>query len=333
MHDTAHKTDRDIESAELIFGSSPMPAAVVDRKGNILYKNAAFEKISEGFISGLPEICGIEAYEGYIFKGGRSFKAFAAPLDADGEKYIVNMLPYDSLESGFMTVMSACVRKAAGNIASASDNIVQIFGTDTAAPLLNEINEEMSVLLSEILIPEQILLLRHTDQSVRVTVSLSESMEQYADEIREIFPQKSFVKKFSVAHGIFTAADVRAIRLVLTDFFASGFEFERCMEGIHLTLERCGPKKAAVTLSCGHMSPEPQIYHSRMIPKPDGYSPAGELMDILHDKFGCEFAVSENPEVSSIRVTVPEAEPKDLNMLKAARKRYAVNNSFSDEKV
>lgn len=331
MPDTVHKTDKNIESAELICGSSPLPAAVIDQKGNIIYKNSAFEKMSEGNITALPKVYRKEAYEGYISAASRSFKIFVSPLDS--EKCLVNMIVSSSLDEGFMTVLSACVRKAAGNVAHATDAIARFAGIKDIAPPLNEINEEIMILLSEILIPEQIILLRQTEAEKSEIVSLSESMEEYADEISEIFPSDNFSKKFTISPGIYTRADTRAIKLILTDFFAKGFEFEHCMEGINLTLERYGAYEAILSLSCGHLSPEPQVLSSKVIPKPEGYEPVKELMEILSSKFGCGFTVTENPAYSVIKVTVPMEDPDDIFMLRASVKRYVANNSFSDEKA
>ena len=317
----------DIVPEELcrVFDSSSLPAAVIDKSG-IIYANKAFEpfaaEVSPEIISGCES-----SAEKYVCCGGKLFKAYISPFVKGA--FLINITPAATFSDDCFEVLSAAVRHAVSKVAAASDDLFELYGTEPAARLLNIINSSMLTLMSEFLIPEEIMQLKNAAAEY-APVSVSKALTQFSERLSEIFSRHNVQINANIAAGMFAKADMRAVTLFLTDFAVKAMNGERHIEAIGIRLFRNGADRMKIVLTCGHMLGLPSELSDESVAKPETYSPESELEALLASRFGCRISRTDNADLSSVTIDMPMSEAPISDGLHSPLKIYG-RDRFSDE--
>lgn len=309
-----------------IYDNSLLPAAVSGKDG-LVYCNRAFEPFAAELSSELYSLHTGEAYEKYVYCGGRLYKAYVSPVN--GSESLVNIAPAASFSDDCFEVLNAAVRHAVSTVSAAADNLFDLYGTEPAAKLLSVIDSSMLTLLSEFLIPEEIMQLRESKFSDFAPVSVSSGLTRLADELSEVLSRHNIQINANIAAGMFARIDMRAVKLLLTDFAVTAMEGERHVEAIGITLARKGADRMRVSLTCGYIMKLPSELASEAVVKPDDYSPAGKLKALLCGIFGCDISCLENADCCSVMIDMPMSEAPRSEGLRSPVRFYG-QDRFSD---
>lgn len=310
-----------------IYDNSLLPAAVSGRDG-LVYRNKAFEPFVPELSSELSSLHSGEAYERYVYCGGRLYKAYVSPVN-DGES-LINIAPAASFSDDCFEVLSAAVRHTVSAVSAAADNLFELFETEPAAKLLNVIDSTMLTLLSEFLIPEEIMELNGGKCSDFPAVSVSAGLTRLADELSEVLSRHNILINANVAPGMFARIDMRAVKLLLTDFAVKAMEGERHVEALGIRLFRNGSDRMRVSLTCGYIMRLHTELSSEAVAKPEHYSSAEKLRALVSSIFGCAVSYSDSADCCSVTIDIPMSEPPETDGLRSPVKYYG-HNRFSDE--
>lgn len=310
-----------------IYDNSLLPAAVTGRDG-LVYCNRTFEPFAAELSTELCSLHTGEAYEKYVYCGGRLYKAYVSPVN--GSESLVNISPAASFSDDCFEVLNAAVRHAVSTVSAAADNLFELYETEPAAKLLSVIDSSMLTLLSEFLIPEEIMQLRGRKCSDFAPVSISAGVTRLADELSEVLSRHNVQINANIASGMFARIDMRAVKLFLTDFAVKAMEGERHVEAIGIRLFRNGADRMRITFTCGYILRLPSELVSEAVIKPEDYSHAEKLKALLNGIFGCDISFSESADYCSAAMDIPMAEPPEGDGLRSPVKFYG-QNRFSDE--
>lgn len=310
-----------------LYDNSLLPAAVSSR-GGLVYRNKAFEPFVPELSSELSSLHTGEAYEKYVYCGGRLYKAYVSPVN--GSESLVNIAPAASFSDDCFEVLNAAVRHAVSAVSAAADNLFDLYGTEPAAKLLSVIDSSMLTLLSEFLIPEEIMELTGHKCSDFPPVSVSAGLTRLADELSEVLSRHNILINAKIASGMFARIDMRAVKLLFTDFAVKAMEGERHVEAIGITLSRKGADHMTAKLSCGYIMRLPSVLSSEAVAKPKGYSPAEKLKALLSGIFGCDISCSDNGDSCYICIDIPMTEDPPSDGLRSPVRFYG-KDRFSDE--
>ena len=321
-------TDMVPEELCRVFDSSPLPSAVMDKSG-IIYANKAFEffaaEISTDIITGCKA-----AAEKYVCCGGKLFKAYISTFANNA--FLINITPAASFSDDCFEVLSAAVRHAVSKVAAASDDLFELYNTESAAKLLNIINSSMLTLMSEFLIPEEIMQLKNTPTGGYAPTSVSKALTQFSERLSEIFSRHNVQINANISAGMFAKADMRAVTLFLTDFAVKAMNGERHIEAIGIRLFRNGADRMKIVLTCGHILGIPSELSDESVLKPENYSPESELETLLAGCFDCRISRTDNADLSSVTIDMPMSETPMSDGLHSPMKIYG-RDRFSDESV
>lgn len=310
-----------------LYENSLLPAAVSGRNG-LVYCNKAFEPFVPELSSELSSFHTGEAYEKYVYSGGRLYKAYVSPVN-DCES-LVNIAPAASFSDDCFEVLNAAVRHAVSAVSAAADNLFELYETESAAKLLSVIDSSMLTLLSEFLIPEEIMQLGGRKCSDFPPVSVSAGLTRLADELSEVLSRHNVLINANIAAGMFARIDMRAVKLIFTDLAVRAMEGERHVEAIGITLSRKGADRMTAKLTCGYIMRLPSELSSEAVIKPSDYAPAEKLKALVSGIFGCDFSCSENGDHCSVSVDIPMSEAPSADGLRSPV-RYYGKERFSDE--
>lgn len=310
-----------------IYDNSLLPAAVAGKDG-LVYCNRAFGPFAPELSSELASLHTGEAYEKYVYCGGRLYKAYVSPVN--GCESLVNIAPAASFSDDCFEVLSAAVRHAVSSVSAAADNLFDIYETEPAAALLSVIDSSMLTLLSEFLIPEEIMQLRGRKCSDFAPVSVSAELTKLSDELSEVLSRHNIQINANIASGMFSRIDMRAVKLLLTDFAVKTMEGERHVEAIGIRLFRNGADRMRVSLTCGYIMRLPSELVSEAVIKPEDYSPAEKLKALVSGIFGCDISCSESADCCSLMIDIPMSETPRSEGLRSPVKFYG-QERFSDE--
>lgn len=315
------------EEFRRIYDGSLLPSAVVDKDG-LVYSNKVFEPFSAELSSELSALHTSKAYEKYVYCGGKIYKAYVSPVS--GSESLVNIAPVSSFSDDCFEVLNAAVRHAVSTVSAAADNLFDLYGTEPAANLLSVIDSSMLTLLSEFLIPEEIMQLRGRKFSDFTPVSVSAGITKLADELSEVLSRHNIQINANISSGMFARIDMRAVKLLLTDFGVKAMEGERHVEAIGIRLFRNGADRIRVSLTCGYIMRLPSELVSEAVIKPDDYSPAEKLKTLVSGIFGCDISFSESADCCSLLIDIPMSEAPESDGLRSPVKFYG-QERFSDE--
>lgn len=319
-------TDIIPEELRRMYDCSPLPAALMDKSG-IIYANRAFEpfsaEINDNTVSGF---CG--SAEKYIYCGGKLFKAYISPFS--DRTFLINITDAASFSDDYFEVLSAAVRHASSKIAAASDDLFELYSTEPAAKLLNVINSSMLTLISEFLIPEEIIQLERITPEDLAPVSVSKALTQLAEHLSDILSSSNVQINANIAAGMFAKVDMRAVTLYLTDFAVKAMNGERHIEAIGIRLFRNGADRIKIALTCGHILGLPSELYDESVSKPENYSPESVLEAILTSHFGCTVSRTENADLCSVTLDMPMSEAALSDSLHSPVRIYG-KDRFSDE--
>ncbi|MBP3309722.1 MAG: hypothetical protein J6L05_02790 [Ruminococcus sp.] len=315
------------ENIRRIYDNSLLPAAAVGRDG-LLYSNSPFAEFAEELSSELADLHTGKAYEKYVYCGGRLYKAYISPLSES--ESIVNIAPAASFSDDCFEVLSAAVRHAVSSVSAAADDLFELCGSEPAAKLLNVIDSAMLTLLSEFLIPEEIMQLKGRKLSDFGPVSVSSGLTRLSDELSEVLSRHNTQINASVPAGMFACVDIRAVKLLLTDFAVRAMEGERHVEAIGIKLFRKDAQSMRITLTCGYIMGLPSALQSEAVAKPAAYLPSEELKILFCRLFGCDVSYNYSPDYCSAVIDIPMSEDPEFNSLRSPVKFYG-QNRFSDE--
>lgn len=310
-----------------IYENSLLPAAVLGRNG-LVYFNKAFEPFAAELSSQLSSVHSGEAYEKYVYCDSRLYKAYVSPVNSS--ESLVNIAPAASFSDDCFEVLNAAVRHAVSTVSAAADNLYDLYETEPAAKLLSVIDSSMLTLMSEFLIPEEIMQLNGRKCSDFAPVSVSAGLTRLADELSEVLSRHNVHINSNIASGMFARIDMRAVKLIFTDFAVKAMEGERHVEAIGITLSRKGADHMLAKLTCGYIMLLPSELHSEAVIKPVDYSPVEKLKAIVRGIFGCEISCSENPDHCSVSIDIPMSEIPKSDGLRSPVKFYG-HDRFSDE--
>ncbi|MGN0639124.1 MAG: hypothetical protein ACI4J0_12200 [Huintestinicola sp.] len=310
-----------------IYDNSLLPAAVSGREG-LVYCNRAFEPFAAELSSGISSLHTGEAYEKYVYCGGKLYKAYVSPVN-DSES-LVNIAPASSFSDDCFEVLNAAVRHAVSAVSAAADNLFDLYETEPAAKLLSVIDSSMLTLLSEFLIPEEIMQLMGRKCSDFAPVSVSAGLTRLADELSEVLSRHNIQINANIASGMFARVDMRAVKLLFTDFAVKAMEGERHVEAMGITLARKGADRMKASLTCGYIMRLPSELASEAVIKPDDYSPAAKLNALVSGIFGCEISFSESADCCSVVIDIPMSESPASDGLRSPVRFYG-QDRFSDE--
>lgn len=309
-----------------VYDSSLLPAAVMDKSG-IIYANKAFEPFSAEISPDIISGCTGSA-EKFLYCGGRLFKAYISPFSDSA--FLINITPAASFPDDCFEVLNAAVRHAVSKVSAASDGLFELCDSEPAARLLNIINSSMLTLMSEFLIPEEIMQLKSTSAGAYPPVSVSKALTQLAERLSDILSRHNVQINANIAAGMFAKADMRAVTLFLTDYAVKAMNGERHIEAIGIRLFRSGADRMRIVFTCGHILGLPSELDDNSVPKPENYSPESELEAILTGSFGCEISRKETPDLSSVAIDMPMSEAPVSDGLHSPLKIYG-KDRFSDE--
>ncbi|MCI7767493.1 MAG: hypothetical protein MSJ26_05875 [Oscillospiraceae bacterium] len=315
------------ENIRRIYDNSLLPAAAVGRDG-LVYSNPPFAEFAEELSTELAELHTGNAYEKYVYCGGRLYKAYISPLSDSIS--IVNITPAASFSDDCFEVLNAAVRHAVSSVSAAADNLFELCGSEPAARLLSVIDSAMLTLLSEFLIPEEIMQLRGRKLSNFSPVSVSAGLTRLSEELSEVLSRHNIQINTSVSAGMFACVDIRAVKLLLTDFTVRAMEGERHVEAIGIKLARKDASTMRITLTCGYIMGFPSELRSEAVAKPAGYSPSEELKTVFCGLFGCNVSYNYTPDYCSAVIDIPMSESPGFSGLRSPVKHYG-QNRFSDE--
>lgn len=328
------------EDIKRIYDASPLPAAAVDDRGNILYRNPAFSAELDGLCSADPQEMLLHtgrAYDKYITVSNKGYRAYITPYEGMSAAVLI---PCREHTSETLRVVCAAVRHASDIIGGASDDIYhQIDGEADGIPVsgivdrLNSIELARRTLISEIRIPETIRLLGTADPDKYPPVSISEAAERLAGTLRGVFIRQSVGISVKAAAGMFARVDVNALKLIFMSFISSCMEREYFMDGIGITLARKGLDRMTFSVACSYISKRDQSLASSAVIKPSGYDPSAELIRLIGEKFGCTADVSEEDGWSRMSIEIGCAEPPDVIGLGSPVSYYDYADRYSDENV
>ena len=310
-----------------IYDNSLLPAAVVSAEG-IVYCNKAFEPFVNSFSSDISSLHSGEACEKYIYSGSKLYKAYISPINSS--ESLVNIAPASSFSDDCFEVLNAAVRHAVSTVSAAADNLFELYETEPAAKLLSVIDSSMLTLLSEFLIPEEIMQLMGRECSDFAPVSISAGLTQLSDELSEVLSRHNIHINANIAPGMFARIDMRAVKLLFTDFAVKAMEGERHVEAIGITLARKGADRMRASLICGYIMRIHSELVSEAVIKPDDYSPAARLKALLRGIFGCDISISESADCCSAVIEIPMSEAPATDRLRSPVRFYG-QNRFSDE--
>lgn len=310
------------EDISRIFDSSATAAAVVRRDGEILYKNAACEKLLDGGDCELYSVYNGTSYEKTVLWGMKSLRLCVTPLE--GECCLVSIVP----ERGNYTyLLSGAVRKAAGSVSGFLEELSEICADGRSRQLLDSLDGAMLTLLSEALIPEELEILNATAPCDHEIICVSEAVRRFVDELgRASASSLLFIPegRKKIASGLYARIPESALRLLLLDFISVCMDGEYCVEGIGIQLSRDAFSESAVLeLTCGFIGHKENASLGRGLGKPEGAAlPVSGLEETLKSGFGCEISRRGNSDFSAIRVKIPLAEPKGIDLVRAPVKLY-----------
>ncbi|MBQ7784444.1 MAG: hypothetical protein IJ368_10785 [Oscillospiraceae bacterium] len=315
------------DSAKSFWDSSPLAAVFVDKAGRVLYCNSACTQLMAGC---KPDYSGIHngaSYETLIYCSERIFRLYVSPVSE--EVSIVNPVEI-SAYGEYTAVLGAAVKNAVNNVSVASDLISEEC-SEGMIDALNSIDSTMLTLLSEFLIPEQILALE-ANTADYPAVSLSEAIGSYADELGTVLVKSPTEVFADISGGMFARIDVRSLKLVLSEFITGSFLGEYQPENIKISLFRNGSDTIDLCIGCGYIARIQSDIADSSVPKSCKYIPAEHLKSLLTEKFGCVFKVNSYADCSTLTITLPMADftPDGLH---SSMKRYNVSGRFSDERA
>ena len=321
--------DTGIVSDELrrIYENSLLPAAVSGRNG-LVYYNKAFEPFYAKLSTEFSSVHTGEAYDKYVYCDGRLYKTYVSPISSD--ESLVNIAPAASFSDDCFEVLNAAVRHAVSTVSAAADNLFELYETEPAAKLLSVIDSSMLTLMSEFLIPEEIMQLSGLKCSDFAPVSVSSGLTRLADELSEVLSRHNVHINANIASGMFARIDMRAVKLIFTDFAVKAMEGERHVEAIGLTLSRKGADRMLAKLTCGCIMRIPSELSSEAVIKPENYTPVEKLKAIVSGIFDCEISCRENADHCSVSIDIPMSEAPQTDGLRSPVKFYG-KDRFSNE--
>ncbi len=318
-----------------IFDGSASAAAVVNGCGEVLYRNSScirlFDEVRSD--SGLPDLSAIHSglsYERSVMWGIRRFRLCVTPLGGDSS--LVNIIPE---RANYIPMLSAAVRKAAGNAAQYMDRLSECC-TDSGIAALNGLDGALLTLLSEALIPEELELLGSTSAAGYEVICISETVRQLVRELDSAamtLPMKLFVSDIdgNIASGLYARISSNALRLLMIDFISECMDGEYCIEGAGIRLARDGFENYAVMeLSCGYIGHTENIPKNRAVSVLPEMRPVRELERVLAEKFGCEISHGADSVMSVLRVRIPLCEPDEASALRYPLRYFDHASEFSD---
>lgn len=318
-----------------IFDRSASAAAVVNGCGEVLYRNSScirlFDEVRSD--SGLPDLSAIHSglsYERSVMWGIRRFRLCVTPLGGDSS--LVNIIPENE---NYISMLSAAVRKAAGNAAEYMESLSECC-TDSGIAALNGIDGALLTLLSEALIPEELELLGSTAASDYEIICISETVRRFVRELDSAvmtLPMQLFVSDIdgNIESGLYSRISSNALRLLMMDFISECMDGEYRIEGAGIRLARDGFENYAVLeLSCGFIGHTENIPENRALSVPTGMRPVRELERALAKKFGCEISHRADSVMSVLRVRIPLCELNEANAVRYPLRFYGQASEFSD---
>ncbi len=314
------------DSVKNFWDNSPLAAVLVDAQGNVLYYNSACELLLGDHALDYSGIHNGEAYERLMYSSGRVFKLYVSPIADD--KSIINPVEV-SVYGEYVSVLGAAVKNAINNVAVASDLIAEKC-SNSVRDELDSIDSSMLTLLSEFIIPEQLAALEAAE-SFKV-VSLSEELCNYADELNTIFIKKPAEIYADIQKGMFAAADVCSLKLVISDYILACFLKEYQPENIRISLMRCGADKIELRVACGYISRIQSDISDSSVSKPHGYAPAERLKALLSEKCGFVFNISSYADCCVLSVEIPMAD-YSADGVHSSKVNFRASSRFSDERA
>ena len=310
------------EDISRIFDRSATAAVVVRRDGEILYKNAACEKLLNGGEYELSSVYNGASYEKNVLWGMRPFRLCVTPLE--GECCLVSIVPE---RENYTYLLSGAVRKAAGNVSGFLEELSEQCTDSGSRKLIGSLDGAMLTLLSEALIPEELEILNGTAPCEYEIVCVSEAVRRFIDELGHASAYSPlFIPegRRKIAPGLYATIPESALRLLLMDFISVCMGGEYYIESVGIQLSRDAFSECAVLeLTCGFIGHKENITLGRGLTIPEGMSPpVCELESLLESSFGCEISKSGNSDFSVLTVKIPLAEPNGLNSVRKPQKSY-----------
>lgn len=331
----------DMELLGRMYDNSRMPAAAVGLNCCIIYSNSAYMSV---FGAELPvnktESLG-ESCEKLISYGGKTYRMYVTPIE--------NFTLLTFSEAGtdmeqVFTVLGAAVKHTAASAFGALDEIYDLVRDNMCNNLrdnqriknyLNCVDSYIMTLLSELVIPEQIVDLRDVSAEYEC-ISVSEEMKIFVEKVSEIFLRQPVAVNSKISAGLTAVIDMRPVCILLTDFIMLCMEGDVSIDALSVRLLHKTDEFIEAKVTCSIISGKKQYLESLAVIKPDGYDPREELKRLLAERFGCRFSYNSSDTFKSMSVEIPYVEVKmNMDELRADTSMvpYIPSVRFTDENI
>ena len=324
-----------------MYDNSRMPAAAVGMNGSIVYSNSAYVSV---FGAELPvnETEGFgDPYEKLISYGGKLYRMYVTPI---GNISLLTFSEAGTDMEQVFTVLGAAVKHTAASAFTALDEIYDLVRDSICDNMrdnqriknyLNCVDSNIMTLLSELVIPEQIVDLRDGSAEYEC-ISVSEEMKIFAEKMSEIFLRQPVAVNSKISAGLTAVIDMRPVCILLTDFIMSCMEGDISIDALSVRLFHKTDDFMEAKVTCSIISGKKQYLESLAVIKPDGYNLREELKRLLAERFGCRFLYNSSDTFKSMSVEIPYVEVKmNLDDLHADTSMvpYIPSVRFTDENI
>lgn len=331
----------DMNSLGAIYDNSRMPAAVVDNDGKIVYSNSAYTSVFGNDILYNERKAPEDSYEKLIPYGGKMYRMYVTPC---GSLILLTFSESGKDMEQLFAVLGAAVKHTAASAFNALDEIYALVRDRMCDDLLdnqrirnylNCVDSYIMTLLSELVIPEQIVDLRNESAEYEC-ISVSEEMKIFVEKMSEIFLRQPVAINSKISAGLTAVIDMRPVCVLLTDFITSCMEGNVFIDALSVCLFQKTDDFMEVKVTCSIISGKKQYLESLAVVKPEGYDPREELKRLLAERFGCRFSYKSSDTFKSISVEIPYVEIKmDMDDLRVNTSMvpYIPSVRFTDENI
>ncbi len=337
--DTSDMGCESINLLKQIYGATDIPVAVADvtdEKLNILWRNAAAEKLelfednSACFIS-----CKEELRDGTlsVSVNGVSHMLNVIKYCSDGCLYIIEYLGRDSSQyisamKNYFTALCTRLRESAGQLAMSADDINMIIkggGSDVASSL-NRIDRNIMMLLNETILPEQIYYALDPNCKNEI-VSLEQEVAFAAADAEKALGRASEVWQNEI-EGITVCINRSILETILACMTAESCCDELFPDKVEFVVERISDKRASVSVRSINLSGNKNRISKLDIFKQPSEFPGELFRQLLAEKYGAAFEKKIHPDgIESIMIL--NVLPEQNRIVKSGSKYALREERFS----
>lgn len=234
-----------VKAVKLVFDSSLISAAVLDKNGSIIYKNkACTESLGENF-NITADLSVSEPQERYINANGITYKLYSTPVE---ECAAVNLFPCQDKGDCCPSYFSSLARHMVSVITMAADNIADTDDADVYYDSLNAIEKTVMELQSRVMISDKIVEITETSLEEQKAVNISEAVSRFSSELSALTSDKPVRICLNARGGLFAKCDTEALTMLMSGFAAELIGEEKTPESVCVELDETCNERIALTI-------------------------------------------------------------------------------------